>query len=114
MPNFRIVENEYVPMDDIKKDWINGLRGNELRKKWGMSTRKYSRMLDELEADGYKTKHRRKKQSKTPKNVYYDVRTKRFTVKKMINGEYIYGGCFTKRCDAEQRVKELNENGWVV
>ena len=53
-----------------------------------MSTRKYSRMLDELEADGIKTGHRRKKAKRKVSNVYYDKKTKRFVVKKMIQGEY--------------------------
>ena len=111
MANFNIIENGYTSIDAAKKDWIKGIRGDRLRKKHNMTTRKYTRMLKELEDDGYKTGLRKKKYRK-PSHIAFDKYTQRFIVKKMIDGKVIYGGCFRKRCDAEKRVIELDKNGW--
>lgn len=115
MVNFHIVDGEEPSYEDIKKDYLNGLKGDNLRAKYHISPKKYTKILKEFEKDGIKTQRRRKgKTYKKPKYYSYNINTHRFIVERQINGKRIYGGCFKRRIDAEQRVKELEANGWVV
>lgn len=107
--NFRIVEGEELPIDDIKRDWINGIRGSRLCEKYNITSARYTRLLKELEAEGYKT-GRKVKTYKKPSYIYYNRSTGFYAIEKTINGKRTYGGCFKKRADAEQKVREL---GWL-
>lgn len=113
MVNFTISDGDKIPYESIKQDYINGLRGDKLREKYNLTTKRYSGLLKDFEADGVQTGRRQKKYRK-PKYFSYNQNQKSYVVQKTINGERIYGGTFKRRIDAEQRVKELNANGWIV
>ena len=109
--NFKIRDGDYLPYDEIKKDYENGLVGKALMDKYGITNKAYTGLLDRLEADGVKLARKRyaKKPIKKPTYVY-PAGNRSWMVRKWVNGEYIYGGCFKTKALAEQKVREL---GWV-
>ena len=114
MVNFRIVNGKELPYEDIKNDYVNGLKGKPLRDKYGITTTKYSKLLKRMEEDGVKTRRKKDKTYRTPTYIHYSRTQNIFKVERFIEGKRVYGGSFKRRIDAELRVKELNENGWVV
>lgn len=110
---FTIRDGDYVDYEQAKKDYVNGLVGERFREKYGISTKAYSTLLKDFEAEGIKTgrKPKKKKIYKKPTYVYYDKRTKYYKVERTRRGVRDYQGCFKNRKDAEEKVKEL---GWIV
>ena len=111
---FRVVDGDYLPYDEIKKDYENGITGNALKKKYNITHRGYKSILDRLEADGVKLVRGRQKKRRKVTNIHYNRTQNNYKVEKIINGKKIYGGSFKKRADAELRRNELEANGWVV
>lgn len=111
---FRVVDGDYLPYDEIKKDYENGITGNTLKKKYNITHRGYKSILDRLEADGVKLVRGRQKKRRKPTHIHYNRTQNNYKVEKIINGKRIYGGSFKNRVDAELRRNELEANGWVV
>ncbi len=114
--NFNIIEQKTINYDDLKKDYCNGLRFNELKKKYGVGNSQYQRLLNRFREEGITITGSWKKPKKYYNPEYiYRVLTKGicyWTVKRTINGKQISFGTYKNRALAEQRVKELNENNW--
>lgn len=111
---FKIVDGDYLPYDDIKKDYENGLVGKALMEKYGITNLAYTGILNRLEADGVKISRNKQKKRRKPTYVHYNRTQNNYIVERIINGKRIYGGSFKKRIDAELRRNELEANGWVV
>lgn len=108
---FTIRDGDYIDYEAAKKDYVNGLIGEKLQKKYGISSKAYGTLLKDFEADGVKTNRRPKQKIyKKPTYVYYDKRTKYYKVERTRRGVRDYQGCFKNKKDAEQKVREL---GWL-
>lgn len=112
--NFTISDGEYIPYEDIKKDYINGLRANALQEKYNISPGMYKSLLDRFEAEGVKVARRRKKKCRKPSYIHYNRAYDHYIVERIINGKKIYGGAFKKKAEAELRRNELEANGWRI
>ena len=112
--NFTISDGDYIPYEDIKKDYIAGLVGNALKEKYNISHGMYRSLLARLEEDGVKLVRGRRKKQRKPSYIHYNRTQNNYKVERTINGKKIYGGSFKRLVDAELRRNELEANGWVL
>ena len=111
---FRVVDGDYLPYDEIKKDYENGIVGNALKKKYRITDLAYKGLLSRFKDDGVRLVRDRQRKRRKPSYIHYNRTQDNYKVERVINGKKIYGGSFKKRVDAELRRNELEANGWVV
>ena len=113
--NFTISDGDYIPYEDIKKDYIAGLVGKALKEKYNITPAMYKSLLARLEDDGVKLVwSRKKKQQRKPSYIHYNRTHDNYKVERIINGKKIYGGSFKRLVAAELRRNELEANGWRI
>lgn len=113
--NFNIIESSSVDhYEEMKKDYINGIIGEELRNKWDIGTTSYLNFLKRLKGDGVKISKggAKRKITHLPPHVY-QRENKSFFIQKYINGRgSCYYGTYYTIEEAEAKVNELQDNGW--
>ena len=115
MVECRVVDGEYPEYEEIKEAYLNGIRGAKLREKFGIGTSAYKTLLKEFREDGIIIAQKgRVKVGNTPK-YYYRASFGEHTywvVRRTINWKVYNFGYFKSKAEAQQKVKELEENGW--
>ena len=95
---------------EFEKDYKNlKLSLNELTKKY---TPYYKRLRREYEARGGKIR-KFKRRNGYGNYYYYNKKAGKYIVARRINNKVTYFGSYKTENGAKNRVKELNENGWI-
>ena len=112
---FNIVESKTLNYEEVKQAYLNGIRGNRLRKKFGIGRSQYTRLLNRFREDGIIIpKKGNVAINNTPKYYYNNICNgiPYWTVSRTINYKHHYFGHYKTEAEAQQRVKELQENNW--
>lgn len=113
--NFRLVEQKDTPYDVLKQAYLDGLRGDAFRKKFGLGTSQYSRLLRDFREDGIEVP----KQGRTPVNKetrwyacegYGEYRY--YVVKRVVNKKKYTFGRFKTEAEAQRCVRDCIANNW--
>lgn len=116
--NFKIVEQKTINYYDAKNDYLNGIMGKELRKKYHLGDKAYASLLQRFREDGLEIEmaiNNRKRQRKKRGKYYYISKQRGhiyWTVKKFINNKLYYFGNYKTEAEAKKRVMELEANNW--
>jgi hypothetical protein len=113
--NFNIIDGDYFDYDKAKEAYLKGIRGNNLRKKFGIGRSQYVRLLKRFREDGIIIPHKGNVQINNAPKYYYNHICNGYsywTVSRTINYKLHYFGHFKTEAEAQQRVKELEENNW--
>ena len=104
--NFKIVEQKEVPYETLKEAYLNGLRGDRFREKFGMGTCQYTRLLRDFREDGIIIPKRGKTAINKEIRWYshegsanYDY----YVVKRIVNGKRHIFGRFKTEAEAKHR-----------
>ena len=116
MVNCRIIEEDYVDRyAEMKEAYLNGIRGARLREKFGMGRSAYKRLLNEFREDGVTISHRGRVKVDSKPKYYYPATygTYRYwVVRRTINWKVYNFGYFKSEAEAQQKVRELEQNNW--
>lgn len=116
MVNYNVIEKDYVDnYNEMKKAYLNGVRGERFRKLFGIGRSAYKRILQDFREDGIFIAHRGKVKVGSKPKYYYFANYYGYgywVVRRTINGERHNFGHFKSEAEAQQKVRELDSNGW--
>lgn len=113
--NFNIVENPKPDYDleSVIKDYTAlELTTTEIRSKHGITCKKWSRVLTEIQNRGIPLRGLNRKKKMQSKCKYYYHYGNKWVVQRTINGELHYFGRYGSEREAKKRVRLLHDNGW--
>ena len=99
----------------MKTAYLKGIRGARLRKKFGIGTSAYRRLLQEFREDGITIAHRGRVRVNSKPKYYYVANYgghRYWVVRRTINWKVYNFGHFKSEAEAQQKVQELEANNW--
>ena len=112
--DFKIREQESIDYEAIKQAYLDGVRGNRLRKMFGLGTTAYVTLLKDFRNEGIEVKRGCSSKKKESKYYHRNICKGKFywCVTRWIDGELHYYGQYKSKAEAEKRVEELKLKNW--
>ena len=121
MVEFNIVEGsrleDELDWEGLKTDYQDlTLTVAEIQDKYGLTNSKWQTVRKHLEDEGIPLRNRGRVKNSygdhNAKHYHKDKRSGKFIVRRVINGKYTMFGLYRTEDEAQERVRELKENGW--
>ena len=115
MMEFKIVDGTALDYESAKKAYLNGVRGNKLRKMFNIGTSQYRTLLNRFREDGITIPKKGKVDINNSPRYYHKHLCKGktyWTVTRTVNWKKVYFGHYKTEAEAKARVKQLEKNNW--